>query len=120
MPLSMPMAVVVPLVADDQRPRAVWLCQDGAATTMNPSRLANQCSTLSPQHALDLSRELRHGVGGFIAPRDRFADSAAAAKLTFASARIGRLELWRGPLLVPPRLQHDPPFRRRRLRTFTS
>src|SRR3954471_15755382 len=49
---------VVTMVADDAASRAVWLGQDGAAAKMKPGTLAIECSTVSYQHALDLSRDL--------------------------------------------------------------
>src|SRR6202035_3703726 len=51
---------VVTMVADDQASRAVWLAKDGAATTMKAGTFAIECSTVSYQHALDLSRDLRN------------------------------------------------------------
>src|SRR6201991_4471529 len=50
---------VVTIVADDQSSRAVWLAKDGAAATMKAGTLAIECSAVSYQHALDLSRDLR-------------------------------------------------------------
>ena len=50
---------VVTMVADDEASREVWLGKDGAATTMKAGTLAIECSTVSYQHALDVSRELR-------------------------------------------------------------
>src|SRR6202020_506338 len=50
---------VVTMVADDQASRAVWLGKDGASANMKAGTLAIECSTVSYQHALDLSRELR-------------------------------------------------------------
>src|ERR1700744_1276608 len=50
---------VVTMVADDEASREVWLTKDGAAATMKAGTLAIECSTVSYQHALDLSRELR-------------------------------------------------------------
>src|SRR5436190_13305685 len=49
---------VVTMVADDAASRAVWLDKNGAAATMKRGALAIECSTVSHQHALDLSREL--------------------------------------------------------------
>jgi 3-hydroxyisobutyrate dehydrogenase-like beta-hydroxyacid dehydrogenase len=74
---------VVTMVADDTASRAVWLGQDGAAATMKPGALAIECSTVSHQHALDLSRELRGR--GFVyvdSPVTGLPDAAAAGKLT--------------------------------------
>src|SRR4030081_669344 len=50
---------VVTMVADDAASRAVWLGGGGAGATMKPGALAIEWSTVSHQHALDLSRELR-------------------------------------------------------------
>src|SRR5436190_10342181 len=74
---------VVTMVADDAASHAVWLGKDGAATTMKAGALAIECSTVSHQHALDLSREL-HGRG-FVyvdSPVTGLPDAAAAGKLT--------------------------------------
>src|SRR5438876_4181196 len=49
---------VVTMVADDEASRAVWLGKDGAAATMKTGSLAIECSTVSYDHALHLSREL--------------------------------------------------------------
>src|SRR5204862_5553473 len=48
---------VVTMVADDEAAHAVWFDKDGAAATMNPGRLAIECSTVSHQHALDMARD---------------------------------------------------------------
>src|ERR1700730_2452242 len=50
---------IVTMVADDEASRAVWLGQDGATEAAKAAALAIECSTVSHQHALDLSRELR-------------------------------------------------------------
>jgi 3-hydroxyisobutyrate dehydrogenase-like beta-hydroxyacid dehydrogenase len=74
---------VVTMVADDAASRAVWLGEGGAAATMKPGALAIECSTVSHQHALDLSRELRGR--GFVyvdSPVTGLPDAAAAGKLT--------------------------------------
>src|SRR4030088_3350005 len=49
----------VTMGAGDAASHAVWLGKDGAATKMQAGALAIECSTVSYQHALDLSRELR-------------------------------------------------------------
>src|SRR5690349_20232718 len=74
---------VVTMVADDAASHAVWLGNDGAAATMRAGSLAIECSTVSYQHALDLSRELRDR--GFVyvdSPVTGLPDAAAAGKLT--------------------------------------
>jgi 3-hydroxyisobutyrate dehydrogenase len=93
---------VVTMVADDQASRAVWLAKDGAATTMKAGTLAIECSTVSHQHALDLSRELRHrGLVYIDSPVTGLPDAAAAGKLTLlVGADAADLELAR-PYLVP-------------------
>ena len=93
---------VVTMVADDQASRAVWLSRDGAAATMKAGTLAIECSTVSYQHALDLSRELRHrGLVYIDSPVTGLPDAAAAGKLTLlAGADAADLELAR-PYLVP-------------------
>jgi 3-hydroxyisobutyrate dehydrogenase len=76
-------AAIVTMVADDAASRAVWLGEGGAAATMKPGALAIECSTVSHQHALDLSRELRGR--GFVyvdSPVTGLPDAAAAGKLT--------------------------------------
>jgi 3-hydroxyisobutyrate dehydrogenase len=74
---------VVTMVADDEASRAVWLTRDGAAATMKAGALAIECSTVSYQHALDLSRELRgRGFVYIDSPVTGLPDAAAAGKLT--------------------------------------
>jgi 3-hydroxyisobutyrate dehydrogenase len=74
---------VVTMVADDAASRAVWLGREGAAATMKPGALAIECSTVSHQHALDLSRELRgRGFVYIDSPVTGLPDAAAAGKLT--------------------------------------
>jgi 3-hydroxyisobutyrate dehydrogenase len=93
---------VVTMVADDQASRAVWLAKDGAATTMKAGTLAIECSTVSHQHALDLSRELRsRGLVYIDSPVTGLPDAAAAGKLTLlVGADAADLEQAR-PYLVP-------------------
>jgi 3-hydroxyisobutyrate dehydrogenase-like beta-hydroxyacid dehydrogenase len=93
---------VVTMVADDQASRAVWLSKDGAAATMRSGTLAIECSTVSYQHALDLSRELRQRSLVYIdSPVTGLPDAAAAGKLTLlVGADATDLELAR-PYLVP-------------------
>ena len=93
---------VVTMVADDAASRAVWLGEAGAAARMKPGALAIECSTVSYQHALDLSRELRGR--GFVyvdSPVTGLPDAAAAGKLTLlVGAEPADLEKAR-PYLVP-------------------
>jgi 3-hydroxyisobutyrate dehydrogenase len=93
---------VVTMVADDQASRAVWLAKDGAATTMKAGTLAIECSTVSHQHALDLSRELRsRGLVYIDSPVTGLPDAAAAGKLTLlVGADVADLEKAR-PYLAP-------------------
>ena len=93
---------VVTMVADDQASRAVWLAKDGAAAAMKAGTLAIECSTVSYQHALDVSRELRHrGLVYIDSPVTGLPDAAAAGKLTLlVGADAADLELAR-PYLVP-------------------
>jgi 3-hydroxyisobutyrate dehydrogenase len=93
---------VVTMVADDQASRAVWLSGDGAAATMKAGTLAIECSTVSYQHALDVSRELRHrGLVYIDSPVTGLPDAAAAGKLTLlVGADTADLELAR-PYLAP-------------------
>jgi 3-hydroxyisobutyrate dehydrogenase-like beta-hydroxyacid dehydrogenase len=93
---------VVTMVADDQASRAVWLAKDGAATTMKAGTLAIECSTVSYQHALDLSRDLRNrGLVYIDCPVTGLPDAAAAGKLTLVvGADAADLEQAR-PYLVP-------------------
>jgi 3-hydroxyisobutyrate dehydrogenase-like beta-hydroxyacid dehydrogenase len=93
---------VVTMVADDQASRAVWLAKDGAATTMKAGTLAIECSTVSYQHALDLSRDLRSRDLVYIdSPVTGLPDAAAAGKLTLlVGADAADLEQAR-PYLVP-------------------
>src|ERR1700709_679953 len=74
---------VVTMVADDEASRTVWLTKDGAAATMKAGTLAIECSTVSHQHALDLSRELRsRGLIYIDSPVTGLPHAAAAGKLT--------------------------------------
>src|SRR6267154_5950331 len=93
---------VVTMVADDAASRAVWLGEGGAAATMKPGALAIECSTVSYQHALDLSRELRQrGLIYVDSPVTGLPDAAAAGKLTLlVGAEPADLEKAR-PFLVP-------------------
>jgi 3-hydroxyisobutyrate dehydrogenase len=93
---------VVTMVADDQASRAVWLAKDGAATTMKAGTLAIECSTVSHQHALDLSRDLRgRGLVYIDSPVTGLPDAAAAGKLTLlVGADVADLEQAR-PFLAP-------------------
>jgi 3-hydroxyisobutyrate dehydrogenase len=93
---------VVTMVADDQASRAVWLSRDGAAAAMKAGTLAIECSTVSYQHALDVSRELRHrGLVYIDSPVTGLPDAAAAGKLTLlVGADAADLELAR-PYLAP-------------------
>jgi len=93
---------VVTMVADDEASRAVWLAKDGAATTMKAGTLAIECSTVSHQHALDLSRDLRsRGLVYIDSPVTGLPDAAAAGKLTLlVGAEPADLEQAR-PYLAP-------------------
>jgi 3-hydroxyisobutyrate dehydrogenase len=93
---------VVTMVADDQASRAVWLAKDGAAATMKTGTLAIECSTVSYQHALDLSRDLRNrGLVYIDSPVTGLPDAAAAGKLTLlVGADVTDLEQAR-PYLEP-------------------
>lgn len=76
-------AAVVTMVADDGASRVVWLGEDGAAAKMKPGTLAIECSTVSYQHALDLSRDLRgRGLIYIDCPVTGLPSAAAAGKLT--------------------------------------
>jgi len=93
---------VVTMVADDQASRAVWLSRDGAAATMKAGTLAIECSTVSYQHALDLSRELKsRGLIYIDSPVTGLPDAAAAGKLTMlVGAEAADLDRAR-PFLAP-------------------
>jgi 3-hydroxyisobutyrate dehydrogenase-like beta-hydroxyacid dehydrogenase len=93
---------VVTMVADDEASRAVWLGKDGAAATAKTGALAIECSTVSHQHALDLSRELgRRGLVYIDCPVTGLPDAAAAGKLTLlVGAEPADLERAR-PYLAP-------------------
>jgi 3-hydroxyisobutyrate dehydrogenase-like beta-hydroxyacid dehydrogenase len=93
---------VVTMVANDEASRAVWLSKDGAAANMKAGTIAIECSTVSYQHALDLSREL-HGRGLIYidSPVTGLADAAASGKLTLlVGADVADLEKAR-PFLLP-------------------
>jgi 3-hydroxyisobutyrate dehydrogenase len=93
---------VVTMVADDEASRQVWLTKDGAAATMKAGTLAIECSTVSYQHALDLSRELKsRGLIYIDSPVTGLPDAAAAGKLTMlVGAEAADLERAR-PFLAP-------------------
>jgi len=93
---------VVTMVADDAASRAVWLGEDGAASTAKPGALAIECSTVSYQHALDLARELRRrGLICIDSPVTGLPDAAASGKLTLlVGAEPEDLERAR-PFLAP-------------------
>jgi 3-hydroxyisobutyrate dehydrogenase len=93
---------VVTMVADDEASRAVWLTKDGAAATMKAGSIAIECSTVSHQHALYLSHELRsRGLIYIDCPVTGLPDAAASGKLTLlVGAEPADLERAR-PFLVP-------------------
>jgi 3-hydroxyisobutyrate dehydrogenase len=93
---------VVSMVADDEASRQVWLSRDGAAAIMKAGALAIECSTVSYQHALDLSRELTsRGLIYIDSPVTGLPDAAAAGKLTLlVGADAADLEKAR-PYLAP-------------------
>jgi 3-hydroxyisobutyrate dehydrogenase len=74
---------VVTMVADDAASREVWLGKDGAAATMKAGTLAIECSTVSYDHAIHLSRELHgRGLTYIDCPVTGLPDAAASGKLT--------------------------------------
>lgn len=74
---------VVTMVADDEASRAIWLGEDGAATTMKAGTLAIECSTVSHGHVRDMSRELNsRGLVYIDCPVTGLPDAAASGKLT--------------------------------------
>jgi len=93
---------VVTMVADDDASRAVWLGIDGAATTMKAGTFAIECSTVSHDHALRLSRELHSRSLIYIdCPVTGLPDAAASGKLTLlVGANVADLEKAR-PYLAP-------------------
>jgi 3-hydroxyisobutyrate dehydrogenase len=93
---------VVTMVADDDASRAVWLGTDGAATTMKAGTFAIECSTVSHEHALRLSRELHARSLIYIdSPVTGLPDAAASGKLTLlVGANTADLEKVR-PFLTP-------------------
>lgn len=93
---------VVTMVADDAASRAVWLTRDGAAATMKAGALAIECSTVSYDHALEMSRVLRErGIVYIDCPVTGLPDAAAAGKLTLlVGADAADLERAR-PYLTP-------------------
>src|SRR6202043_4166897 len=93
---------IVTMVADDAASRAVWLGNDGAASTAKAGTLAIECSTVSYRHALDLARELRgRGLVYIDSPVTGLPDAAASGKLTLlVGAEPADLERAR-PYLAP-------------------
>ena len=74
---------VVTMVADDVVSREVWLGTSGAATMAKAGTLAIECSTVSYNHAIELSRELRgRGLIYIDCPVVGMPDAAASGKLT--------------------------------------
>ena len=74
---------IVTMVADDEASRSVWLGTDGAASRMKQGALAIECSTVSYQHALDMSSELRRRGFAYIdCPVTGLPEAAATGKLT--------------------------------------
>jgi len=74
---------VVTMVADDEASRAVWLGENGAASTMKAGTVAIECSTVSHDHVLHLAHELqRRGLTYIDCPVTGLPDAAAAGKLT--------------------------------------
>jgi 3-hydroxyisobutyrate dehydrogenase len=74
---------IVAMVADDEASRAVWLGQEGAATTAKSGTLAIECSTVSYRHALEQARALRdRGLVYIDCPVTGLPDAAASGKLT--------------------------------------
>jgi 3-hydroxyisobutyrate dehydrogenase len=74
---------VITMVADDDASRTVWLGTDGAATTMKAETLAIECSTVSHDQALRLSRELNaRGLIYIDCPVTGLPDAAASGRLT--------------------------------------
>jgi 3-hydroxyisobutyrate dehydrogenase len=93
---------IVTMVADDAASRAAWLGPDGAATTAKTGALAIECSTVSYQYALDLSRELTARSLTYLdCPVTGLPDAAASGKLTLlVGAEAADLERAR-PFLTP-------------------
>jgi len=93
---------VVTMVADDEASRMVWLGTDGAATTMRAGTLAIECSTVSHDHALRMSRELNARSLIYIdCPVTGLPDAAAGGRLTLLVGANGAdLEMAR-PFLEP-------------------
>ena len=93
---------VVTMVADDEASRTVWLGKDGAVSTMKAGTLAIECSTVSYDHALSLSRELHARSLIYLdCPVTGLPDAAASGKLTLlVGANAADLETAR-PFLVP-------------------
>src|ERR1700761_2268722 len=93
---------VVPMVADDEASRRVWLGADGAAANMKAGTLAIECSTVSHAHALQLAQDLTaRGLIYIDSPVTGLPDAAASGKLTLlVGADPADLEKAR-PYLVP-------------------
>ncbi|HEY8334119.1 MAG TPA: NAD(P)-dependent oxidoreductase [Tardiphaga sp.] len=93
---------IVTMVADDQASQTVWLGSNGAARTARPGALAIECSTVSYQHALALSRDLRaRGLVYVDSPVTGLPDAAASGALTLlVGAEPSDLALAR-PYLTP-------------------
>ena len=76
--------VIIGMTADDESSRAMWLGATGALAASNaPDALAIECSTLSHDWVLELSREVRkRGFRYVDSPVTGLPDAAAAGTLT--------------------------------------
>lgn len=93
---------IVTMVADDEASHSVWLGNDGAGQTAKQGAVAIECSTVSHQHALDLSRALHdRGLTYIDCPVTGLPDAAASGRLTLlVGASAGNLDRAR-PYLAP-------------------
>jgi 3-hydroxyisobutyrate dehydrogenase len=74
---------IVTMLADDEASREVWLGKDGAASNAKAGAMAIECSTVSYNHALEMSRELRKQRLIYLdCPVTGLPDAAANGKLT--------------------------------------
>ena len=76
--------VIIGMTSDDESSRFMWLSESGALTASNaPDALAIECSTLSHDWVLELSRHVRtRGFRYVDAPVTGLPDAAAAGTLT--------------------------------------
>jgi 3-hydroxyisobutyrate dehydrogenase len=76
--------VVITIVSDDAASREVWLGPNGALSGVKPGTVSLECSTISPDWAVELGKYFAEKHRGFLdAPVTGSKPQAAAGELTF-------------------------------------